>query len=263
MALVAMAPAGAAPPKCAGDSDAPGCPPPEEVTRYEAVFGFIESRDGFSTTPGCTDGSAVTMDITPQGHLGAVFDRTQFLDVRIGAALHWYRHFPYFATPGDVPDEFVPGEYPLVVPVTGAGLTGCHGGGVAVTIKWVDGVKVLDPDRPIEEVGGLFRLTPSDGLIELLWHSDYYVEYENVGKKKPRYLGNYGEDFTYSGAFGWTDEDTGDPVVWDPATGASGIVDGNMGVSHWWKSPESAGYTPFDEAGFPVRFHLTITPIEG
>ncbi len=268
VALVMAVPVGAAPPKCALDPDAPGCPPVDEVVQYRATMDFVEGLDGFSTLTGCTDDTTVLMDLTAQGDLSAVLDRPQFLDVQIGEALHWERHFPYFATVEDA-GEIDPNLYPSESAESDAGITGCHGGGIEVTIAWDDlGNKVLDdsnPDRlPIVQNVNLFRLTPSDGVIELLWHSDYYIEYENVGNKKPRYIGNYGEDFTYSGAFTWTEE--GAPVEWDPTIGASGIVKGNVEVSHWWKDSDTAGYTPFlaedGEAGFPVEFMLTITPIE-
>ena len=267
VALVMAMPVGAAvdcdDPKFASN---PTCSDAGDVIAYEVTMEFLEGQDGFSTSIGCTDDGAVLMDLTAQGDLSAVLDRPQFLDVRIGEALQWERHFPYFATVADANAPILePNLYPSESPEAGNGITGCHGGGIEVTIAWnSDGEKVLDesnPDRePIVQNVNLFRLTPSDGAIELLWHSDYYIEYENVGNKKPRYIGNYGEDFTYSGAFTWTDEDEmGAPVAWDPTIGASGIVEGNVGVSHWWKDSDTAGYTPFPvggEAGFPVRFLL-------
>jgi hypothetical protein len=240
--------------------------PPVETVQYTVTMEFIGGSNGLATLAPCTDDGFLTMELSSQGNLGPV-DAVPFLEVQIDSTLHWYRYYPYFRTPGLVVDGFDPNEYPLKAAETGDGLTDCHGGGVDVTIMREDGFKVLDdnPDRePITQAGNLFRLTPSDGAVGLLWHSDYYIEWENVSRnpKKTRYVGNDAEDFTYSGNFDWTNAILGGPVVWNPAVGASGIVSGNMRISYYRLN----GYTPFEEGGeigFPVEFVLTINPVVG
>jgi len=242
--------------------------PPVETAQYEVTMEFLDESNGIASSVPCTDGGFLTMELSSQGNLGPV-DAVPFLEVRIDSTLHWYRHYPYFRTPGLVLKGFDPDEYPLDEAQMGDGLTGCHGGGVDVTIMRDDGAKILDdtnPDRPaIAQAGNLFWLMPSDGAVGLLWHSGYYREWENVSKnpKKTRYIGSDIEDFTYSGSFDWwTDESMTVPVVWDPAAGASGIVSGNMRISYF----RPGSYTPFEEGGeigFPVKFLLTITPTEG
>ena len=242
--------------------------PPVETGQYMVTMELVDESNGITTSAPCTDGGFLTMELSSQGNLGPV-DAVPFLEVQIDTTLHWYRDYPYFRTPDLVVEPFDPNEYPLHEAQTGNGLAGCHGGGVDVTIMRDEGAKVLDhtnPDRPaISQAGNLFSLMPSDGEVGLLWHSDYYREWENVSKnpKRTRYIGNDIEDFTYSGSFDWwTDESMNVPVVWDPVAGASGIVSGNMRISYF----RPGSYTPFEdggEIGFPVEFLLTITPIEG
>jgi len=102
---------------------------------------------------------------------------------------------------------------------------------------------------------GLFRLTPSDGGVSLLWHSGYYVPYERFNKN--RWVAATIEDFTYSGEFSWTNG--GQPVVFDPVNGGTGLVTGDLAATDF--SPGS--YDPFPGSPRPVQFVLTVTPISG
>lgn len=157
----------------------------------------------------------------------------------------WYRDFPYIPSPADVPLGFDP-------PVTadryyGDSITGCHGAGIDV---WVDYYGLGDHLYALNT--GLFRLDLDDGTVGLLWHSDYYVPYVKINKNK--WAAETIEDFTYSGALTWTDN--GQPVVFDPVTGSSGIVSGDLHAKHF--SPGT--YDPFPETPRPVEFILTVTP---
>lgn len=230
-------------------------PVPTEPAGYEVTMEFVEDSDGFATTAGCTEGGSMKM-VFDSGALWPADDPGPLLAVAIGD-VNWYRYYPYYADPDDLPTGFDPNTYPSAPRIEGTALTGCHGAGIDVTIKWDGDEKVVDEERPISRYDGLMRIIPHDGSIELLWHSDYYREWENVGKKKPRYIANDIEDFTYSAQLAW-DVSESEAVVWDPANGASGIASGNVWISHF--SPGT--YAQFDEAGFPVEFMLTITPIE-
>ena len=71
--------------------------------------------------------------------------------------------------------------------------------------------------RGLYSTGVPIQMTPpsvSDGTVELLWHSDYYIEFQKV---RNRWLA---EDSTFSGGFTWTN--AGEPVDWEPATGDPG-----------------------------------------
>lgn len=144
-------------------------------------------------------------------------------------------------------------DYPLAEThrLTGVDLTGCHGAGVDVTIMWVDGAKVLDPDRPVAQYPGLMRLTPGDGSIEFLWHSHYYREWENVGKNRARYIASDIGDFTYTEKLSWTGS-------WDPAGVSSGLATGVVHIFHF--SPGT--YAPFNADGWDVSLTLTVTKVD-
>ena len=138
-------------------------------------------------------------------------------------------------------------------PFTGTGLYGCHGAGIDVTIIRDGDVKALDPDREILQYGGILMLSIGDGTVDFLWHSDYYREWENIGKNKPRYVATDMEDFSYvDNQLAWTGD-------WDKTTASAGEVTGVVNVTHF--SP--GAYIPFEHDGslVPVKFTMTITPV--
>ncbi len=233
-------------PTVAKKPDNPGKPSGEPAL-YAVTMEFDgdDATNGFSTA-NC--GGSITMELTSGGDLCAINEPAQLLDIAI-KDVNWYRYYPYYP---DADATFDPNDYPLADPIRGVDLTGCHGAGVDVTIEWVDGVKVLDSDPSVTQYPGLMRLIPHDGSIEFLWHSDYYREWEDVGKKKPRYIANDIEDFTYSANLAWTGS-------WNPDRTSTGVVSGTMNISHF--SPGT--YAPFNPDGFKVSFTLTITPIDG
>lgn len=258
----------------------PGNPPPNgEVEQYRVTMEFIDGFDGLSTTadPDCGPADSIVMDWDGR-NLGAAFEPAgePYIDVMLDADLAWYRFYPYYGSPDKVPADFDPAafvhpeavdpENPINPAYVGDGITGCHGGGISVYRDYY----LYNPDEPDPELpdmrigdhqvnlkGGLFRLGVSDGAVELLWHSDYYTEFQKV---KKRWVGEINEDFTYSGAFTWTTEPNGagDDVVWDPeAPVVSGYVSGDLNVSYFWPG----SYTPFPGSPRPVEFMLTVTPI--
>jgi hypothetical protein len=247
----------------------PGKPPPNQVTpQYEVTMDFVAEFDGLSTTadPDCGPADFIVMDWDGR-NLGAAFEPAgePYVDVMLGAGLAWYRDYPYFATPADVPADFDPGDYPFDPQLTGDGITGCHGAGIAVYRDYyLYNPDEPDPQLPDMRIGdhqvnlkdGLFRLCVSDGTVELLWHSDYYTEFQKV---KKRWRAPINEDFTYSGGLSWTTGPNGEgvPVVWDPdAPVVSGYVSGDLNVSYFWPG----SYTPFPGSPRPVEFILTVTP---
>jgi len=229
---------------------------------YAVTMEFDGDADGFSTAA-CTDGGSITMELS-DGVLTAVgtgpsladgSDPAPMLDVAI-SDVGWYRYYPYYpdAVALLADPAFDPNDYPLDVALTGADLSGCHGAGVDVPIRTVDGVKVLNPDRDVVQYPGLMVLAPSDGSIDFLWHSDYYREWELGDGPNAQPEASDIEDITYNATLEWEDSS------WDPtALVNSGVVSGTMQISHF--SPGT--YAPFDEDGFDVSFNLTITRIDG
>lgn len=237
----------------AGKPVKPDKPDPTLPTLFDVTFEFIDTSPGFSSATGCSDDTAITMELGPADRLGTlgVDVDVPMLDVKL-PGLEWYRYYPYYADVGDVPDGFDPDGYPTVDPYEAdTGLHGCHGAGIDVTIiRDGDGVKTLDTDRPIVQYPGLMMLQIGDGTVDFLWHSDYYREWENVGKNKPRYVATDMEDFSYvDNQLAWDGD-------WDKTVASTGVVTGVMNVTHF--SP--GVYEPFPGSPVPVEFTMTITP---
>lgn len=237
--------------------------PPADPVLFDVTMEFVDGVEGLSTMadPSCGPADSITMELD-RNYLRATSDEAgvPMIDVNLGSELEWYRSFPYFASPGDVPAGFNPADYPYDPELGGNGITGCHGAGIMVYADYYRHFpEDPDPAAPDLRIGdhlvnwkaGLFRLEVSDGAVELLWHSDYYIQFEKVRK---RWVADIAEDFTYSGGFTWT-TDSGEPVDWDPATGASGLVSGELHTSYYW-----FGYTPFIGTPRDVQFILTATP---
>lgn len=239
-------------PASAKKPDNPGKPPPAESTLYEVTMDFVAGAEGLSTNDGdCGPADFIVMEWDGRA-LIATSDEAgiPMLDVNLGPELKWYRDYPYYPSPADVPADFDPADFdPPVEPArfNGEGLTGCHGAGIDVYVDFF-----ASGNHKYELNAGLFVLALADGEVDLLWHSDYYTPYVKVNKKKwaPATI----EDFTYSGVLAWTDN--GQPVVFDPVNGSSGLVSGNLEVTHF--SPGT--YDPFPGSPRPVEFILTVTP---
>lgn len=234
-------------PASAKKPDNPGKPPPAESTLYEVTMDFVAGAEGLSTNNSdCGPADSIVMEWDGRA-LVATFDEASvpMLDVNLRPELAWYRDYPYIPSPDDVPAGFDPPLEPARF--YGEGITGCHGAGIDVYVDFF-----APGDHKYELHPGRFVVALSDGEVHLLWHSDYYTPYVKVNKKKwaPATI----EDFTYSGSLSWTDN--GQPVVFDPVNGSSGLVSGSLEATHF--SPGT--YDPFPGSPRPVEFILTVTP---
>ena len=230
--------------------DKPGKPPPAEPTLYDVTIEFVPGAEGLSTKadPSCGFADSIVMEwdgralIATSDEAGA-----PMLDVNLGPELVWYRDYPYIPSAAAVPVGFDPPRDPARV--YGEGITGCHGAGINV---WID---FYGPgDHKYETNTGRFVLAITDGRVNLLWHSDYYVPFWKVIKNRKVSWDGTIEDFTYSGDLTWTNGE--EEVVFDPVNGSSGLVSGNLEATHF--SPGT--YDPFPGSPRPVEFMLTITP---
>ncbi len=236
-------------PASAVKPDKPGKPPPAEPTLYNVTMEFVAGAEGLSTMadPSCGIADSIVMEWDGRA-LVATSDEAgmPMLDVNLGAELEWYRDYPYIPSPADVPAGFDPPVDPARI--YGEGITGCHGAGINVYVDFF-----APGDHKYELNAGLFVLALPDGEVNLLWHSDYYTPYVKVNKKK--WAAATIEDFTYSGVLAWTD--SGQPVVFDPVNGSSGLVSGSLEATHF--SPGT--YDPFPGSPRTVAFILTVTPL--
>ena len=225
--------------------------PPTDPVMFDVTMEFVAGVEGLSTNedPACGLAESITMELDRNTlFAGDGGEALPMIDVILGGVeteFSWYRDYPYYASPNVVPDDFDP---PTEADRrTGDTITGCHGAGIDVYVDYF-----APGDHLYELRAGLFRLEVSNGTVDLLWHSDYYVPYERLNKNK--WAATTAEDFTYSGALAWTVG--GNPVSWDPVTGGSGIVSGDLRASHF--SPGE--YDLFVGAPRPVEFMLTVTP---
>jgi hypothetical protein len=244
-------------------------PPPPEVKFYDVTMRFIEGAEGFSTEGGCLGAgvTSVRMQSTDGGRSLSRIQGTPFLlTTRLGPDIQWYRYYPYYPTV-EAAAGFNPNDYPANPRLTGSTLEGCHGDGIAAYVGYQGATKVLVPGpdgASIVPDEGAFSLWLRDGEVELLWHSDYYVQWE---KPRKRWEAAVIEDFSYStntgprgSAVPWTwtvDGNPDHPVVWNPATGATGVVAGEVRMTHF--SP--GVYDPFPGQPRTVRFILTVAPV--
>jgi hypothetical protein len=220
--------------------------PPTHPVLFDVTMEFVEGEEGLSTNAdtACGPAKSITMELDRNTlFAGDGGDALPMIDVILGGAetgFSWYRDYPYYASPSEVPTGFDP---PTETDrQTGDTITGCHGAGIDVYVDYF-----APGDHRYELRAGLFRLEVGNGTVDLLWHSDYYVPYERLNKKK--WAATTMEDFTYSGALTWTGS-------WDPETGGTGIVSGDLRVSHF--SPGE--YDLFVGAPRPVKFMLVVTP---
>jgi hypothetical protein len=240
-------------PASAKKPDNPGKPPPAEPTLYDVVLEFVPGAEGLSTMadPSCGFADSIVMEWDGRA-LVSTFDFDEasvpMLDVNLGPELVWYRDYRYIPSEDDVPADFEPPVEPARF--YGQGITGCHGAGINVYVDFYG-----PGDHKYETNTGRFVLALTDGQVNLLWHSDYYIPFVKVTKKKRVSWDRVTiEDFTYSGDLTWTNGE--EDVVFDPVNGGSGLVSGNLEVTHF--SPGT--YDPFPGSPRPVEFILTVTP---
>ncbi len=129
-------------------------------------------------------------------------------------------------------------NYPT--PLADIGFDECHGPSV-----------YIGPDHPFWDYGGALWITIDyeAETVDFLWHFDYYIDAEDLGKKKPRWVATVRENYTMSAT-----------ASFDPA---SGLVQGSFPVS--WSLKEGRvlvhGYdlfAPID--GTEMMFYMEITP---
>lgn len=239
--------------------------PAPRTSYFDVTMEFVGTAEGLSTTGGaCGEARLAVLESEDAGrslHSFAGVGGVPMIELRLGPALAWYRDYPYFADPAAAyAADLDPADYPYAPRLLGSGLTGCHGAGLDVYVEYADALKVLTDDRiAIVQYPGWLQLTLADGEVGFLWHSDYYREWEKRVRKS--WGATVIEDFTYSsspspgGVWAWEDEG-GNPVVWDPAVGATGIVTGWLRWTHF-----SPGI--YDDNGNeprPITFRLTVMP---
>ncbi len=130
--------------------------------------------------------------------------------------------------------------YPYPDISSGAGFDECHGPSV------YDG-----SDHPFSDYGGALWITIDydAGTVDFLWHFDYYIDGEDRGKKKTRWVQTVREHYTMSAT-----------ADYNPITG---LVTGWFPVAWYLKEDGTLvhGYDLFEPIdGTEMRFYLKITP---
>ena len=131
-------------------------------------------------------------------------------------------------------------SYPIAEADTG--FDECHGPSV-----------YPDPqDHPFADYGGALSIRTDDdaGTVDFLWHFDYYIDGEDKGVKKTRWVQTVREHYTMSTT-----------ATYDLA---SGLVQGSFPVSWYLKEGRDLvhDYNPFEPAdGTDMMFYLRITPL--
>lgn len=149
-------------------------------------------------------------------------------------------------TPTDGPRIHVraPGiawEHTYPIAATDTGFDECHGPST-----------YPDPqDHPFADYGGALSIRTDDnaGTVDFLWHFDYYIDAEDLGKKKARWVQSIREHYTMSAT-----------ATYDPA---SGLVRGSFPVSWYLKEDRDLvhAYDSFEPTdGTEMMFYLKITP---
>lgn len=144
-------------------------PVPAEPIRYDVTMAFAGDEPGLSTV--CGEEGSVSMFGSEESGTLALRDTD---------------------TPGEAPLIHIraPGvtwerTYPEAL--EDVGFNECHGPSV------YEGV-----DHPFADYGGALTITIDEaaGTVEFRWHFDYYIDAEDVGKTKPRWVSTIREHFT-------------------------------------------------------------------
>ncbi len=122
----------------------------------------------------------------------------------------------------------------------GTGFNECHGPSV-----------YEGSDHPFADHGGALGITIDEGAgtVDFLWHFDYYIDGEDLGINKPRWVRTVSENYTMSAT-----------ASYDPETGR---VQGWFPVSWYLKEGRVLvhGYDPFVPIGGTyMEFYMEITP---
>jgi hypothetical protein len=209
----------------AGPATAKRPAPTPEPTAYEVSLSFFDNETpGLSTSCGEEAGSIVMSGNTGPGTLSLwdtdTPDEAPLIHVR-APELDWERKYP---------------SHPARI-----GFDECHGPSV------YDG-----PDHPFAEHGGTLSIAIDydAGTVDFLWHFDHYIDAEDLGVKKPRWVATVHENYTMS-ATAEFNEDTG-------------LVQGSFPVSWYLKEGRILvhGYDLFPPTdGTSMIFHMEVTPL--
>jgi hypothetical protein len=201
-------------------------PVPEEPepSAYDVTLNFFDEQPGLSTICGGTN--SIRMFGTAERGTLSLWD----IDTPNEAPLIHVR----------APDVVWERTYPT--PSSGeAGFDECHGPSVYV-----------GPDHPFADHGGTLMITIDDdaGTVDFLWHFDYYIDAEDLGKSKPRWVSTVRENYTMSAT-----------ASYDPDTG---VVEGWFPIS--WSLKEGRvlvhSYDPFEPIeGTYMTFSVEVTAI--
>lgn len=194
-----------------------------EPARYEVMMTFDEDLSGLSTT--CEGATSIEMFGSTSRGITSLWDT----DTPAEAPLIHVRAF----------DVVWERDYPIYS--TGIGFDECHGPSI-----------YGDPDHPFADHGGTLSITIDDdaGTVDFLWHFDYYIDAEDLGVKKPRWVATVGENYTMSTT-----------ASYDPKNGK---VHGWFPVSWYLREGRTLvhGYDPFEPTnGTEMWFYLEFTEL--
>jgi hypothetical protein len=211
-------------PDCGQDPTHPSCKddPSAETGLYDMTMEFIGDADGLATT--C--GGPIRMEDGPHG-LVAVDDSE---------------------TVGDIQIRIEDSDDPLdntrrYGTIPGVGLAGCHG---------------PPPDVAGNESthDGLLTIGADEGSFSLLWHFDYYQDFEPLNKNKMVWV--VWENLSLR-----TPEGVNIPVVWDDQDGVrTADVTGNFELYRFLRDEQDdLGW--FIQDTIIMSFRVTLTPVSG
>lgn len=189
---------------------------PQRPATYTVEMQFVDVLPGMSTD--CMpEGSIVMTGTTRADRLNLSDTGAVAINLRV-PGVGWQRNYP---------DSTAGNEF-----------DGCHGPSV------YDG-----SDHPYADYGGYLSITLNDtaGTVEFLWHFDYYIDGEDRGKKKTRWVGTVREHYTMSAT-----------ADYDPTTG---LVHGWFPVA-WYLNEDGTLvhlYDPFPPTeGTEMTFELSV-----
>lgn len=190
---------------------------PQRPATYTVEMQRVGTLAGMSTD--CTPEGSIVMTGATRGNKLQLSD-TGAIAIRVRApGVEWYRNYPD--------------------PTAGIGFDECHGPSVYV-----------GADHPYADYGGALWITLNDtaGTAEFLWHFDYYIDGEDRGKKKTRWVGTVREHYTMSAT-----------ADYNPTTG---LVTGWFPVA-WYLNEDGTLVHPYDPftptEGTKMTFQLSVT----
>ncbi|MEN8114972.1 MAG: hypothetical protein ABFS21_11370 [Actinomycetota bacterium] len=196
-------------------------PVPTEPARYDVEMTFSDSAPGLSTA--CEGGGTISMLGDAGSGTLSLWDTdtpSEAAAIHVRAPeLAWERRYPTYST--------------------GIGFDECHGPSV------YDG-----PDHPFSEYGGALTITIDDeaGTVGFRWHFDYYIDAEDLGVKKARWVATVREHYTMEAIAAYDTE--------------TGLVSGSFPFSWYLKEDRTLikDYEPM--GGAYLEFYLAVSEAE-